>query len=167
MKHADSLKPTETLYESRLFEALHRVNPRLIRHIRRQQRIRCKGCPPSSKHRIGKLWIADFYIWPRVIIEVDGHDPTWERDECFHSRGLYVVHIRNSDLYEIEQAEMIARNISAVLESVRLIRDLLHQFGPSTRREIARMMWLAAGLDRGEAHSLIYGGFWREFNAAD
>ena len=103
MKHADSLTPTETLYESRLDEALLREEPHRAHHIKRQVRVRCKGCH-SERHKRGKLWIIDFYIHRRLAVETDGHPIDRDRDLCLNHRGLTVLHIPNQRLYEMAQA---------------------------------------------------------------
>ena len=142
MKHADTLNPTETLYESRFFEAFHQVQEDGFltgAKLLRQVRIRCKGCFFSDSeymkptpHRRGKLWIVDFYIWPKMIVEVDGHDVRGDRNECLQSRGLVVHHIQNRNLYEMEEA---VGEVHIMESKWRAVRDLRLQYHDSSDTE--------------------------------
>ena len=118
------LTPTETLYESRLFEVIHRTIPRA--KIWRQLQIRCKGCG-SEKHRKGKLWIVDFYIWPKTVIEVDGHLVNLDRDNCLRFRGLKIMHVQNRFLYHMGTALGYGKPISQLLRTQRLKRMIQSQ----------------------------------------
>ena len=142
MKHADNLTPTETLYESRLFEALERADPekRYIRKLRRQVRVRCKdGCDNKWRggrsHRPGKLWIVDFYIWPHLVVEIDGHDIDHDRDACLHKRGLFVYHVQNSLLYQMESALAQANDVVAVQHEIDELKQIVNRCpaDPATR----------------------------------
>lgn len=118
------LKTAETLYESRFFEALHRadIGPPgksglIAKRVKRQVLVRCKGlCHRHYKtppHGPNKFWVVDFYIWPHLVVEIDGHEIKEDRDVCLKSRGLYVVHIKNEDVREIDDAVLWAGDMLA------------------------------------------------------
>ncbi len=129
MKVHDTLKPAETLYESRFFEALHRADTtgRVVGKIRRQVRVRCNGecrrnvLSGTPWHDVGKLWIVDFYLWPHIVVEIDGHDINHERDSCLAARGLLVMHLSNDSIREMDWAVMAA---DEVLQKRRFMVDL-------------------------------------------
>lgn len=145
MKHADTLTPTETMYESRFYEAFHRVQENGYfgsAKLFRQVRIRCRGCffsdcSKPNPHTRGKLWIVDFYIWPKMIVEIDGHDVRGDREACFHDRGLIVHHVQNRDLYEMQDAITEVHMMESKWRAVRDLRLEFHDSPDAERRRVA------------------------------
>ncbi len=149
MKHADTLKPAETLYESRFFEAVHRAWEEpptwFPLRMKRQVRVRCKSrdCPafhfPKNGHQPGKLWIVDFLIWPSIVVELDGHEIRDDRDECLAARGLVVLHFRNEQVREMDDALSAASIVRETAKDLYMVKGLLerNKFPRSARNEIA------------------------------
>jgi len=156
MKHADTLNPAETLYESRFFEAMHRIWDDSVGfplRMKRQVRVRCKSrdCPAfhfnEHGHQPGKLWIVDFLIWPCVVVELDGHEVRGDRDECLVSRGLLPVHLKNQDVRDMGDAMRLAYGVRQVITDMYVVKKILLEgrFSRSQRRDMGRIIWVLSG----------------------
>lgn len=119
-----SFRPEETTFESRLFEALHREG---VHVTRRQLKIKCKSehCRKDGEHQQWAAWYVDFYIWPYIVIEVDGHPVRQDRDTCLSLRGLHVIHINNGQLMSMEEAIRWAKYIKLAVSLSKLFRGYL------------------------------------------